>query len=171
MEFRPELKSAIYALELDNLAIDLALSRRYPDIILSGSYEQLGYDNLDSVNRQISVAVRLPLSYNLATQSAQKKAEQTKSTLRRSAIEDKIHVQVASAHANMMFWQTEVLQRQETFTDISKLFTQAQKTQKQGVVPLQALGSYLQAGSDYYTAIRNNLTAKAELEWAIGRDL
>ena len=80
-------------------------------------------------------------------------------------------VQVASAHANMMFWQTEVLQRQETFTDISKLFTQAQKTQKQGVVPLQALGSYLQAGSDYYTAIRNNLTAKAELEWAIGRDL
>lgn len=171
MEFRPELKSAIYALELDNLAIDLALSRRYPDIILSGSYEQLGYDNLDSVNRQISVAVRLPLSYNLATQSAQKKAEQTKSTLRRSAIEDKIHVQVASAHANMMFWQAEVLQRQETFTDISKLFTQAQKTPKQGVVPLQALGSYLQAGSDYYTAIRNNLTAKAELEWAIGRDL
>ena len=28
MEFRPELKAAIYALELDNLAIDLALSRR-----------------------------------------------------------------------------------------------------------------------------------------------
>ena len=30
MQFRPELKSAIYALELDNLAIDLALSHRYP---------------------------------------------------------------------------------------------------------------------------------------------
>ena len=46
MEFRPELKAAIYALELDNLAIDLALSRRYPDLILTGSYERLGFDNL-----------------------------------------------------------------------------------------------------------------------------
>ena len=171
MEFRPELKSAIYALELDSLSIDLALSRRYPDIILTGSYEQLGYDNLDSVNRQISLAMRLPLSYNLATQSAQKKAEQTKSTLRRAAIEDKIHVQVARAHADMLFWQTEVLQRQETFNEISKLFSQAQQTAKYGTAPLQALNAYLQTGSAYYTAIRNNLTAKAELEWAIGRDL
>lgn len=171
MEFRPELKSAIYALELDSLSIDLALSRRYPDIILTGSYEQLGYDNLDSVNRQISLAMRLPLSYNLATQSAQKKAEQTKSTLRRAAIEDKIHVQVARAHADMLFWQTEVLQRQEAFNEISKLFSQAQKTPKYGTAPLEALSAYLQAGSDYYCAIRDNLTAKAELEWAIGRDL
>ena len=125
MEFRPELKSAIYALELDNLAIDLALSRRYPDVILTGSYEQLGYDNLDAVNKQISLAVRLPFSYNLANQSAQKKAEQRQSTLRRSAIEDKIHVQVAQAHAAMTFWQTEVLTRQETFNDVSAQLTKA----------------------------------------------
>ena len=115
--------------------------------------------------------MRLPLSYNLATQSAQKKAEQTKSTLRRAAIEDKIHVQVARAHADMLFWQTEVLQRQEAFNEISKLFSQAQKTPKYGTAPLEALSAYLQAGSDYYCAIRDNLTAKAELEWAIGRDL
>ncbi|MBO5011591.1 MAG: TolC family protein, partial [Elusimicrobiaceae bacterium] len=50
MEFRPELKSAIYALEADNISIDLALSKRYPDIILNGSYEQMGADTLEDVN-------------------------------------------------------------------------------------------------------------------------
>ncbi len=171
MEFRPELKSAIYALELDNLAIDLALSRRYPDVILTGSYEQIGYDNLDSVNKQVSLAVRLPLSYNLATQSAQKKAEQKQSTLRRAAIEDKIHVQVAEAHAAMTFWQNEALERQTAFGEVSKLLTRAEKTSMTGVTPLLALAAYLQTGTDYYQGIRNNLTAKASLEWAIGRDL
>lgn len=171
MEFRPELKSAIYALELDNLAIDLALSRRYPDVILTGSYEQLGYDNLDAVNKQISLAVRLPFSYNIANQSAQKKAEQRQSTLRRSAIEDKIHVQVAQAHAAMTFWQTEVLTRQETFNDISAQLTKAERTPLSGLSPLRAAQAYLQTGTDYYQAIRNNLTAKAQLEWSIGKDL
>ena len=85
MEFRPELKAAIYALELDNLAIDLALSRRYPDLILTGSYERLGTENLDDENKQISLAVRLPLPYNIASQTSQRKAEQKQSTLRRAA--------------------------------------------------------------------------------------
>lgn len=171
MEFRPELKSAIYALELDNLAIDLALSRRYPDVILTGSYEQLGYDNLNSVNRQVSLAVRLPLLYDLGSQSAQKKAEQTKSTLRRAAIEDKINVQVAQSHADMTFWQQEVINRQENFSEISKLLARAENYAMEGVTPLLALEAYLEAGNMYYVGIRNNLTAKASLEWAIGRDL
>ena len=64
MEFRPELKSAIYALEADNIAIDLALSKRYPDIILNASYEKLGEDSLDDVNKQVSLAVRLPIYLN-----------------------------------------------------------------------------------------------------------
>lgn len=171
MEFRPELKAAIYALELDNLAIDLALSRRYPDLILTGSYEKLGFENLDDVNKQVSLAVRLPIPYNIGTQNTQRKAEQKQSTLRRAAIEDTIRVQVAENYADFIFWQTEAFSRQRTWQDMQKLLSQAQKTSRPGVNALEALQAYYQAGNEYYQSIRNNLSSKAGLEWAIGQDL
>lgn len=171
MEFRPELKAAIYALELDNLAIDLALSRRYPDLILTGSYERLGFDNLDDENKQISLAVRLPLPYNLSTQNAQRKAEQKQSTLRRAAIEDSIRVQVAENYADLVFWQAEVISRQQTWRDVQKLLSQAERAAAPDLSALEALDAYYQTGRSYYEAIRQNLTAKAGLEWAIGQDL
>lgn len=171
LEFRPELKSAIYALELDSLAIDLALSRRYPDIILTGSYEQLGVENLNDVNKQISLAVRLPIPYNVATQTAQRKAEQKQSSLRRAAIEDKIRVQVAESYANMVFWQNEAAARQATWQEVQKLLSQAEDSSRADLSALEALHAYYQTGRDYYDGIRQNLSSKASLEWAIGRDL
>lgn len=171
MEFRPELKAAIYALELDNLAIDLALSKKYPDVILTGSYDQLGFNNLEDVNKQVSLAVRLPIPYNLGTQYAQKKAEQKQSTLRRSAIEDRIKVQVADHFENMRFWQSEVLSRQDAYETVQKLLTQAERTAKTGVSPLEALTAYFQAGVNYLLAVNKNLSSKAGLEWAIGQDI
>lgn len=169
MEFRPELKSAIYALEADNIAIDLALSKRYPDIILNASYERLGADDLDDVNKQVSLAVRLPLPYNLSEQIAQKKAEQQKSTLRRAAIEDKIHVEVAENFENMRFWQEEVLDRQEAYHTLAQLIKQAPSPRP--VESLEALKAFLETAQGYLNALKQNHTAKAELEWAIGQDL
>lgn len=172
MEFRPELKSAIYALEADNIAIDLALSKRYPDIILNASYEKLGEESLDDVNKQVSLAVRLPIPYNLSEQLAEKKAGQQKSALRRAAIEDKIRVQVAERFENMLFWQQEVLDRQAAYDDLNKLLSQASKNQpKTGTAPLEGLQDYLKSAQGYFQAVRNNHIAKAELEWAIGQDL
>lgn len=171
MEFRPELKAAIYALELDNIAIDLALSRKYPDLILMGSYEQLGFDNLEDVNKQVSLAMRLPLSYSMTTQYAQKKAEQRQSTLRRAAIEDRINVQVAAAYENMKFWQQEVLNREQAFTTVTDLLNKAEKTASTDVTGLEALSVYYQTGTSYLEAVNKNLVSKAQLEWAIGQDL
>lgn len=172
MEFRPELKSALYALELDNISIDLALSKRYPDVILNASYEQLGADTLEDTNKQISLAVRLPLPYNFSSQISQRKAEQKKSTLRRAQIEDKIRVQVASSFEELRFWQEEVLSRQDTYKQLTSLLQRAEKTgATAGLAPLQALQSYADTAHNYLEAVRQNLTAKAELEWAVGQDL
>lgn len=171
MEFRPELKAAIYALELDNLAIDLALSRRYPDLILTGSYERLGTENLDDENKQISLAVRLPLPYNIASQTSQRKAEQKQSTLRRAAMEDKIRVQVAESYTNLLFWQKEVFARQNTWQEVQKLLNKTENSSRVNLNALEALDAYYLSGKDYYQGILHNLTSKASLEWAIGRDL
>ena len=172
MEFRPELKSAIYALEADNISIDLALSKRYPDIILNGSYEQMGADTLEDVNKQISLAVRLPIPYNFSEQIAQKKAEQRKSSLRRAAIEDTIRIQVAGSFESMRFWQDEVLERQAVYRDLKTRIETAGKTAaKTGISPLEALLAYEQTAAGYFEAVLKNRVAKAELEWAIGQDL
>jgi len=171
MEFRPELKAAIYALELDNLAIDLALSRRYPDLVLTGSYERLGIETLNDENKQISLAVRLPLPYNVASQTAQRKAEQKQSTLRRAAMEDKIRVQVAENYVNMLFWQKEVSNRQNTWREVEKLLSNQPTSAPVNLNALEALDAYYQSGKDYYQSILQNLTSKSSLEWAIGRDL
>ncbi|MGN1057883.1 MAG: TolC family protein [Candidatus Avelusimicrobium sp.] len=171
MEFRPELKSAIYALEADNIAIDLALSKRYPDIILNGSYEQMGADSLEDVNKQVSLAVRLPIPYNFSEQIAQKKAEQRKSSLRRAAIEDKIRVQVAGSFESMRFWQQEVLERQAVYRDLKDRLANATNASKTGTAPLEALVAFEQTAAGYFDAVLQNRTAKAELEWAIGQDL
>ena len=171
-EFRPELKSAIYALELDSIAIDLALSKRYPDILVNASYERVGDSGLDDENKQVSLAVRLPLPYTFSQQITQKKAEQKKSTLRRAAIEDEIHVQVAQSYGQMAFWQNEALQRQETYQTLSNLVEQNLKnTPKYGISALEALRDYLHTAQSYLQSLRENHTAKARLEWAIGKDL
>ncbi|MBR2392452.1 MAG: TolC family protein [Elusimicrobiaceae bacterium] len=171
LEFRPELKSALYALEADNIAIDLALSKRYPDIILNGSFEQLGTDSLDEVNKQVSLAVRLPIPYNVSEQITQKKAEQKKSSLRRAAIEDKIRIQVAENFADMLYWQDEVLTRQETYNELQKLLKKAGTSAKTGTAPLEALNAFSDVAQSYLESVRQNHVSKARLEWAIGQDL
>lgn len=171
-EFRPELKSAIYALELDNISIGLALSKRYPDIILNASYEKLGTQNLDDENKQISLAIRLPLPYNFSSQITQKKAEQRKSELKRARMEDVIRTQVSISYNNMLFWQQEALKRQQTYQELSSLFEKANRNaSKAGTAPLQAALSFLHTAQDYFVALKENHIAKAELEWAIGKDV
>ncbi len=171
-EFRPELKSAIYALELDNIAIDLALSKRYPDILINASYERVGDKGLDDENRQVSLAVRLPLPYSFSQQITQKKAEQRKSTLRRAAIEDQIHVQVAASYEQMIFWQQEAQNRLETYQALTSLVERNLKgASKAGTTGLEAMREYLSVAQSYLEALRENHIAKAQLEWAIGKDL
>ena len=171
-EFRSELKSAIYALELDSIAIDLALSKRYPDVLVNASYERVGDSDLKDENKQVSLAVRLPLPYTFSQQITQKKAEQKKSTLRRAAIEDEIHIQVAQSYGQMAFWQEEAQTRQDTYQTLTNLVEENLKnTPKYGVSALEALQNYLQTAQSYLQALRENHTAKARLEWAIGKDL
>ena len=72
----------------------------------------------------------------------------------------------------MLFWQTEVLDRQLAYEELNELLEQAAKNKpKTGTAPLEALQDYLKSAQGYFQAIRSNHIAKAELEWAIGQDL
>ncbi|MBR5151349.1 MAG: hypothetical protein IKW71_00750, partial [Elusimicrobiaceae bacterium] len=99
------------------------------------------------------------------------KAQQKKSTLLRSAIEDKIHVQVASSFEQMQFWQQEASQRKETYDELTTVLGRVARTAPTDLATLQARWEYLQMGKDYLESLRENHIAKAQLEWAIGKDL
>ena len=80
-------------------------------------------------------------------------------------------MQVAENYADLVFWQAEAISRQQTWRDVQKLLSQAERAAAPDLTALEALDAYYQTGRSYYEAIRQNLTAKAGLEWAIGQDL
>ena len=171
MEFRPELKSAMYKLEMDNIAVKLSLTRSYPDILLGASYDRQGVDNLKQENMQVSLAVKLPIGYDYSTQVKQKKAEQRQTVLRQAAVEDTVRMQVLEAYNNLIFWQTETPSRMKTWETIKTQFKDFTK----GRYPLKdtfdSLNYYYQAGVKSLEAQKEHLIAIAHLENTVGKDL
>ena len=171
MQFRPELKTALYEVEMYNLAANISLGQKYPDVILGGSFEKVGENTLGDTNKQISLAVRLPLLYSYFTQPKQKKAQQKQSSLRRAELEDAIRQQVLTNYDNLVFWQSEVKERNAAVETLGAEIKKSEAAGSFGVASLNALEDFYKAQNSYLEAIRENLLSKARLEWSVGQDL
>lgn len=171
MEFRPELKSALYKLEMDNISVNLSLARRYPDIMLGASYEKLGLNTLKDENMQITLALKLPLGYDYSSQIKQKRAEQRQTVLKQAEIEDLIRIQVAQAYNKLTFWQEEAKNRQNTWEDISKDMAKLNFNNMTKEEIIKVYEYYYQAGVEYLQSIRKHKLAIAGLELAVGKDI
>ena len=171
MEFRPELKSALYKLEMDNISVNLSLARRYPDIMLGASYERLGLNNIKDENMQLTLALKLPLGYDYSSQIKQKRAEQRQTILRQAEIEDKIRIEVAQAHNNLVFWQQEASSRQNNWEEINKDMAKLDLTGMSKEEIIKVYEYYYKTGVQYLEGIRQHMIAVARLELAVGRDI
>ena len=171
MEFRPEVKGAMYKLEMDNIAVKLSLTRRYPDILLGASYDRQGLDNLKQENMQATLAVKVPFGYNFGTQLRQKRAEQRQTVLRQASIEDTIRTQVLEAYNNLIFWQEQTPLRLNTWETIDKQFKEFMRTKAPLKEAFDSLNYYYQTGVKSIEAQKEHLVAIARLENAIGKDL
>ncbi|WP_424243935.1 outer membrane protein TolC [Elusimicrobium posterum] len=173
MQFRPELKTALYEVEMNNISASMSITQNYPDVIVGASYEQVGDKSLDDTNKQISLAVRLPLAYNFWLQPKQKKAQQKQSYLKRTDIEDTIRTDVASNFDSFNFWQTEVVARENSLEVMSKAIKSMESSsgKQYGLPALQALEDYQKTYISYLESVRENLTSRSKLEWAIGQDI
>ena len=171
MQFRPELQAARYEVEMYNLAANISLGQKYPDVILGASFEKVGEENLDNTNKQISLAVRLPLSYGYFTQPKQKKAQQKQSALRRADLEDTIRQQVLTYFDGLTFWQGEVKEREAAAETLGKEIKKSEASGAFGADSLTALAAYRRAQASYLEAVKENLLSRAQLEWAVGQDL
>lgn len=171
MEYRPELKSALYKLEMDNISVNLSLARRYPDIMLGASYERLGLNNIKDENIQLTLALKLPLGYDYASQIKQKRAEQRQTILKQAEIEDQIRIEVAQAYNKLAFWQEEAQNRQNTWEEISKDIENLNLNNMSKEEIVKAYDYYYQAGVNYLDGIRQHKLAIAGLELAVGQDI
>lgn len=171
MEFRPELKSALYKLEMDNISVNLSLARRYPDIMLGASYERLGLNNIKDENMQLTLALKLPLGYDYASQVKQKRAEQRQTILKQAEIEDQIRIEVAQAYNKLLFWQEEAQNRQNTWEDISRDIKNINFNNITKEEAIKVYEYYYKAGVDYLESIRQHKLAIAGLELAVGQDI
>ena len=171
MEFRPELKSALYKLEMDNISVNLSLARRYPDIMLGASYERLGLNNIKDENMQLTLALKLPLGYDYTSQIKQKRAEQRQTILKQAEIEDQIRIEVTQAYNKLLFWQEEAQNRQNTWEDISKDVKNINFNSMSKEDTIKVYEYYYQAGVNYLEGIRQHKLAIAALELAVGQDI
>lgn len=171
MEFRPELKSALYKLEMDNISVNLSLARRYPDIILGASYDRLGINNFQDENMQITLALKLPLGYDYASQIKQKRAEQRQTILKQAEIEDQIRIEVAQAYNKLMFWQEEAKSRQAAWEEISQEMAKLNFNNMTKEEAVKVYEYYYKSGVEYLEGIRQHLIALAKLELAVGQDI
>lgn len=171
MEYRPELKSALYKLEMDNISVNLSLARRYPDIMLGASYEKLGVNNIKDENMQLTLALKLPLGYDYASQIKQKRAEQRQTILKQAEIEDQIRIEVAQAYNKLAFWQQEAQNRQNTWEEISKDMEKLNLNNMSKEEIIKVYDYYYQTGNNYLDSIRQHKLAIAGLELAVGQDI
>lgn len=171
MEFRPELKSALYKLEMDNLSVKLSLARRYPNILLGVGYDRQGEDNLKDKNIQATLALKLPFGYDYGTQIKQKRAEQRQSNLKRAAIEDSIRTEVLEAYNNLVFWQQEAALRIDTWDNINKEMSALNFNTLDKEDAANLLNYYYELGVSYLEGIKEHMLAVAKLELAVGQDI
>ncbi|MDQ7772358.1 MAG: TolC family protein [Elusimicrobiales bacterium] len=103
MERRPELRGEIYRAQMDEIALNMAALRRYPNVYIGAVYDMVAYDadSFSSMERTgswaASVAIHFPLSYDWWTQIVQRRAQQRQGSLKRVELEESLRGELRSA--------------------------------------------------------------------------
>lgn len=177
METRSELKSELYKAQMDDIAVNMAMVRRYPTIYLGASYDVNAYkfssladENARSSNWLASVSIRFPLSYDIWTQVLQRKAQQRQGELKRAELQDRIRFEIISSHKEAVFWQEEAEKLRAESEKARSAYEKAARTARPSMPALRAMCALCSLEGKYLQAVYNQLLARIKLEWAQGRD-
>ncbi|MBI4351425.1 MAG: TolC family protein [Elusimicrobia bacterium] len=178
MEARSELKSELYKAQMDDIAVNMALVRRYPTIYLGASYDVTSYnltpltgDPDRSSNWLASLAIHFPLSYDIWTQVQQRRAQQRQGELKRAELQDAIRFEILSAHREAAFWQAEAAKLGAEVSGMKEDYEAALRGAGPSMAALRALCALCELERKSLDAVYKQLLARIKLEWAQGRDL
>ena len=177
MESRSEMRSEIYRAQMDEIAVNMAMFRRYPNVYLGAGYDVIGYraalagGAIKSNNWMASVAIHFPLSYDIWTQVLQRKAQQRQGDLKRVELQDNIRFEITSAYKDLEFWQKEARDRKALFERLKEDYTRVLRGNKASMQAMRSLYPLCDFEKGYLESVHNQLLARIKLEWAQGRDL
>ncbi len=177
MEARSELKSEVYKAQMDDIAVNMAMIRRYPTIYLGASYDVNAFkfsslvDDSERANNWLaSIAIRFPLSYDIWTQVQQRKAQQRQGELKRAELQDTVRFEIISAHREAAAWQAEAEKLGAEAARMADAYEAASLTARPSMAALRALCALSELEKKSIDAVYNQLLARIRLEWAQGRD-
>jgi outer membrane protein TolC len=172
MELRPELQSQTYKAQIDAIGVNLANGRRYPTVSLGGDYELTAQSfPLRKNNWDVTLGVKIPLTYDLWSQLKQKKAEQRQGQLARSDLQDQVRLQVRQAAESLRYWQEEWPRREKQWRRIKELYEAASGKAGSAMARIRARQGLLDLRLAYLSAVTEHLLARARLERAVGREI
>ena len=115
-EHRAELQNEIFQAQTDQIAVNMAIMRNYPTIMLGAVYDvnattlsELSKGDTYSNNWLAMVAVRLPFSYNSWSTVSQSRMQQRQGELKRVEIQNSIKLEITNAYREAKFWENEYL--------------------------------------------------------------
>ena len=172
-ESRLEIRGTEYQREMDRLAVNLTEAERYPVVALMAGYEVNDRAfPLDQNFWNATLNVSLPLFDGFASRARirQTRIAANQSRIERAAIEDKIAMEVRSAHADLTYWQDEAAARRDDWDRLRELYARL-PAGRDPVQKGQARLELLSAAQTYWDAVHGQLIARARLENAVGLPL
>lgn len=171
MDQRPELQSQTYKAQMDAIGVNLAMSRRYPSVFLSGDYSVTAQDfPINKNNWDLSVGMKLPFAYDFWSQITEKRAEQRQGQLTRAELQDRVRLEVRQAAESLRYWQDELPRRERQWKRVEEMFHAASGKTGDVMSKIRASGALTELKLSYLTAVTEHLLARAQLERAVGRE-
>ena len=172
MELRPELQSETYKAQIDAIGVNLASGRRYPTVFIGGDYELTAQSfPLNKNNWDVTLGVKIPLTYDLWSQIKQKRAEQRQGQLARSDLQDQVRLQVRQAAESLRYWQEEWPRREKQWLRIKGLYDAAAGKPGAALARIRAQQSLRDLRLAHLASVTEHLLAQARLERAVGREI
>jgi outer membrane protein TolC len=172
MELRPELTAETFKAEMDALAVNLAISRRYPTLFVAGDYDFTDqHFPLLNNNWNVGIGIKLPLTYDFLTKLRQKWAEQRQGQLKRAALQDQVRIEVRQACEQLAYWRLEAGLRSQQSLAVSGIYEKAAPGTAAALGKLRALMTVIEMRLSYLEAATESTLARARLERAVGREL
>ncbi|MBO4556098.1 MAG: TolC family protein [Elusimicrobiales bacterium] len=113
-EHRAELQNEIFQAQTDQIAVNMAIMRNYPTIMLgavydlnASSFSELSKGETYSKNWLAMLSVRLPFSYNSWSTVSQSRMQQRQGELKRIEIQNSIKLEITNAYREAQFWENE----------------------------------------------------------------
>jgi len=169
MERRPELRSELYQAQIDNIYVNLAMMRKYPNFYLgvsydvfSDSYSSLKSPALRKENFITYVSIQYPFSYDLWTNVQRKKAKERQSELRRIQMEDEIKFDVMRAYKDYSFYTSKCAEYSVKAGEMGELLRSADS--QNGISEIRALKSGYEFRKELLTNVHRQISSLIELE-------